>query len=612
MTYLPTGFDARAFLAQLTTCPGIYQMFDADGKILYVGKAKSLKNRVSSYFRNSGLSTKTQALVARIADIQVTVTSSETEALLLEQNLIKNERPPYNILLRDDKSYPYIFVSDRDSYPAVCFNRGARHKGGRYFGPFPSSGAVRESLSLLQKIFRVRQCEESFFRNRSRPCLQYQINRCSGPCVEGLVSPEDYARDVRHTTMFLEGKNTAILQELGEAMEQASVALEFEKAAAYRDQISALQKIQEQQYVTGMSGDADVFGIACQPGGVSLHVLFVRAGRVVGSKSIHPKVSVEEAEADILSAFLGQWYFGAQREIPDQVIVSYEMSDSQALAKALMKKHGRKVVVSHNVRGERAGWQRLAQTNARQQLNGWLANKQNVYNRFLALQEVLGLEGPPVRMECFDISHSAGEATVASCVVFDRNGPLKSDYRTFNIKGVTAGDDYAAMRQALERRYTRLKTGEGMLPDILFIDGGKGQVRQATGILELLQITEVLVIGVAKGPNRRAGLEVLIMGESGDDISLAGDSPALHLVQHIRDEAHRFAITGHRARRGKVRKQSRLEEIPGIGPKRRRELLRHFGSIRGIGQASIEEIAKVSTISRTLAEEIYAAFHPEI
>ncbi|MBY4677213.1 excinuclease ABC subunit UvrC [Marinobacterium arenosum] len=610
MSEVSAGFDARAFLARLTSRPGVYQMYDAAGELLYIGKAKNLKNRVGSYFRSSGLSIKTQALVAKIADIQVTVTNSETEALLLEQNLIKAHRPPYNILLRDDKSYPYIFVSDKDQYPAVRFNRGARNKGGRYFGPFPSGGAVRESLNLLQKLFRIRQCEDSFFKNRSRPCLQYQINRCSGPCV-GLISPEAYQQDLRHATMFLEGKNKAILAELAESMEQASMALEFEQAATYRDQISSLQQVQEQQYVTGMSGDADVIGVALQPGGVSVHMLYVRGGRIIGSKVFHPRVSVEDSEADILSAFLAQWYLGSQREIPNLVITSFELADRAALEEALMERRGRKVALQHSVRGERAGWQRLAQTNAEQQLASYLANKQNVYNRFLALQEALELESLPQRLECFDISHSSGEATVASCVVFDRNGPLKSDYRRFNIEGITGGDDYAAMHQALERRYTRIKKGEGKLPDILLIDGGKGQVSQALEVLEQLQIDEVLVVGVAKGPSRRAGLEVLLLGDSGTEVTLAGDSPALHLVQHIRDESHRFAITGHRARRGKARKQSTLEGIPGVGPKRRRELLRHFGGLQAMQSASIEEIAKVSTISRTLAEQIYAALHPE-
>ncbi len=603
-------FDAKAFLKRLTSRPGVYQMFDAKGEILYVGKAKNLKKRVSSYFRTTGLNVKTAALVSKIADIEVTVTNSETEALLLEQNLIKQQRPPYNILLRDDKSYPYIFVSDKETYPAIRFHRGARRKSGRYFGPFPSGGAVRESLNLMQKIFRIRQCDDSFFKNRSRPCLQYQIKRCSGPCVE-LITPDQYEQDIRHAMMFLEGKSKVIMDELADDMEQASASLEFEKAAEYRDQIISLQKVQEQQYVSGASGDADVIGCALKPGGVCVHMLFVRAGRVIGSKIFHPKVSIEETEADVLSAFLAQWYLASTREIPNSVIVSYPVEDGDLLAEVLSDKRGKKVTLAHSVRGERAGWQKLAQTNAEQHLGSYLANKKNVYNRFLALQDAMSMDSVPQRLECFDISHSSGEATVASCVVFDRNGPLKSDYRTFNIEDITAGDDYAAMHQALTRRYTRIKKGEGKLPDILLIDGGKGQVTQAMDVLEELQITEVMVIGVAKGSTRKAGFETLINGQTGDEFTLAGDSPALHLVQHIRDEAHRFAITGHRARRGKARKQSVLEGIPGVGPKRRREILKHFGGIQEVERASVEEIAKVSTISRKLAEEVYSALHPE-
>ena len=604
-----SGFDSKAFLARLTRRPGIYQMFNSAGEILYIGKAKNLKNRVGSYFRSSGLNIKTQALVGRIADIQVTITNSETEALLLEQNLIKQYRPPYNILLRDDKSYPYIFVSEGQTYPAVRFHRGAKRQKGRYFGPFPSSGAVRDSLALLQKVFRIRQCDESFFKNRLRPCLQYQIKRCSAPCVE-IISPEHYQADIRRAMMFLEGKSNAIMSELARLMESAAGELKFEEAAAYRDQISSLQKVQEQQYVSGESGDADVLGCAMKPGGVCIHMLFVRAGRVLGSKVYHPKVSIEESENDVLSAFLAQWYLGAGREIPETVITTFPLEDKNCLEDALSNKRGKKVL-AHRVRGEKAGWQRLAQTNAEQHLQSQLASKQNIYNRFLSLQEALQLESIPVRLECFDISHSSGEATVASCVVFDRNGPLKTDYRHFNIDGITPGDDYAAMHQALTRRYTRLKKGEGKLPDILLIDGGKGQVSQAVDVLSELQINEVLIVGVAKGSDRKAGLETLIMADSGSEITLRSDSPALHLIQHIRDEAHRFAITGHRARRGKARKQSTLEGIAGIGPKRRRELLRHFGGMQPIQQASIEEIAKVSTISRKLAEDIYAALHPD-
>lgn len=603
-------FDSKSFLARLTSRPGVYQMYDAADEILYIGKARNLKNRVSSYFRASGLTTKTMALVGKIARIEVTITNSETEALLLEQNLIKQFRPPYNILLRDDKSYPYILVTDKDEYPAVRFQRGARAGKGRYFGPFPSGSAVRESLNILQKVFLIRQCDDSFFRNRSRPCLQYQIKRCSAPCV-GLVSPDAYRRDLRHAVMFLEGRNNAIMEELGNQMEQASQALEFEKAAELRDQIGRLRQVQEQQYVSGLQGDADVFGCAVQAGGVVVHGLFVRQGRVIGSKVYHPRVTVEEEPAEVLAAFIAQFYLAGSREIPELLIVSYPLEDAELIEQALTERRGRRVSLTHRVRGERAGWQRLAQSNAEQQLASHLASKQSIHNRFLALQDLLGLDALPERLECFDISHSSGEATVASCVVFDRNGPLKSDYRTFNIEGITAGDDYAAMHQALTRRYTRLKKGEAKLPDLLVIDGGKGQVTQAMEVLDSLQITEVLVIGIAKGPTRKAGFEVLIAGDTGQEQVLQADSPALHLLQHIRDEAHRFAITGHRARRGKARKRSSLEGIPGIGPKRRRELLRHFGSLRDIESASVEEIAKVSTISRALAEEIYAALHPD-
>lgn len=605
-----TEFDSKAFLQGLTRRPGIYQMYDRADKILYVGKAKNLRNRVSSYFRSSGLTPKTQALVARIHRIEVTVTGSETEALLLEQNLIKQQRPPYNILLRDDKSYPYIFVSDRDDYPAIRFRRGTGRQKGRYFGPYPSSGAVRESLNLLQKVFRIRQCEDSFFRNRSRPCLQYQIKRCTAPCV-GMISTDEYHQDLQHAMLFLQGRNQEIMQLLGQQMEAASQRLDFERAAQLRDQISALQQVQELQFVSGQSGDADVFGCAIQPGGVSIHAFFVRAGRIIGSKAYHPKVSIEDTSHEILAAFIAQFYLSSPREIPPLIITPVAINDSDCLQQALEQKRGRKVSLQHNVRGERAGWQRLAQANAEQQLSSHLASKQNVYSRFLCLQDSLGLDSMPSRLECFDISHSSGEATVASCVVFDREGPKKSDYRRFNINNITPGDDYAAMHQALSRRYTRVKKGEGILPDLLIIDGGKGQVTQAMNVLEELQISEVTVVGIAKGPTRKAGFEVLIRGDTGEESILAADSPALHLLQHIRDESHRFAIAGHRAQRGKARKKSRLEEIPGVGPKRRRELLRHFGGVKEVERASVEEITKVSTISRALAQEIYAALHPE-
>ncbi|MDF2180518.1 excinuclease ABC subunit UvrC [Neptuniibacter sp. CAU 1671] len=608
----PETFDAKAFLSRLTRRPGIYQMYDQAGALLYIGKAKNLRNRVSSYFRSTGLTVKTRALVAKIADIQVTVTHSETEALLLEQNLIKQYRPPYNILLRDDKSYPYIFISDKQAYPAVRFSRGTSAKGGRYFGPFPSGGAVRESLNLLQKVFRIRQCEESFFKNRSRPCLQYQIKRCTAPCV-GLISETEYRRDIEHAVMFLEGKNQSLTQDLADQMEQASQDLAFEKAAQLRDQLIALRQVQEQQYVSGMQGEADVIGCAMQPGGTCIHMLFIRGGRIIGSKTHYPKVALEEDPASVLTAFCAQWYLSGSRDIPPYVITSEALPEDERdlLQAALQQQRSKKVSITHAVRGDRAGWQKLAQTNAEQQLSSFLANKQQIYNRYLELQSVLALEQTPQRMECFDISHSSGEATVASCVVFDRNGPVSAHYRRFNIEGITPGDDYAAMHQALERRYARLKKGEGALPDILLIDGGKGQVTQAMEVLDSLSIDQVLVLGIAKGATRKAGFEVLISGDSGEEFVLEGDSPALHLLQQVRDEAHRFAITGHRKRRDKARRKSALEDIPGVGAKRRRELLKHFGGIQEVQRASIEEIAKVSTISQTLAEAIYAALHPD-
>ena len=605
-----SAFDSKAFLATLPNKPGCYQMYDSSGELLYVGKAKNLKNRVSSYFRETGLSIKTLALVSKIQSIEITSTGSETEALLLEQNLIKQYRPPYNILLRDDKSYPYILITDKDSYPAVRYQRGKRSPNGTLFGPFPSGGAVKESLNLLQKLFKVRQCDDSFFRNRSRPCLQYQIERCSGPCV-GLVDDADYQRDVRHTKLFLQGKNPKVMSELASEMEAASSQLEFEKAAQLRDQLARLQHVQEQQTVTGQKGEADVFGVAVQPGGVCVHALFVRQGRVIGSKVYYPRVAIEDSADDVLSAFIAQFYLAGGREIPESIITAIELSESGLLSEALSQMRERKVSITSKVRTERYSWLKLAQQNAEQNLQSQLANRQNIYNRFLDLQSALGMEEVPSRLECFDISHSSGEATVASCVVFDRNGPLKRDYRKYNIEGITGGDDYAAMNQALHRRFEKATSVDAILPDILVIDGGKGQVAQAVEVLNELNIQGIKVIGIAKGPTRKAGFEILIDAETGSEHILQSDSLALHLLQHIRDESHRFAITGHRARRAKARKQSLLEGIDGVGPKRRRELLKHFGSAKGVESASIEEIAKVSSISHSLAESIYLALHPD-
>ena len=604
-----TPFDSKAFIKRLPSRPGVYRMFDEEEGILYVGKAKNLKNRVSSYFRSNALDSKTMALVSRIQKVETTVTGSETEALLLEQSLIKEYKPPYNIVFRDDKSYPYILLTTGDKYPRLAFHRGAQKKKGRYFGPFPSAYSVRDSLNILQKVFQVRQCEDTFFKNRARPCLQYQIKRCSGPCCD-LISTEDYADDVQHAAMFLEGKNNAVMQDYANKMEDASDKLEFEKAAHYRDQVGHLRKIQEQQYVVGNQGDIDVHAVVINPGGVCVLVMFIRGGRMLGNKTFFPKTRLDENESEVLAAFLPQFYLSGSggRETPPEVVVNARIEDKFVLEGALTSQSGRKVMISDNVRSHRKRWVNLAVTNAEQSLGSHMASRNNLQQRFQSLQEALSLEEMPGRLECFDISHTSGEATVASCVVFDQNGPLKSDYRRFNIDGITPGDDYAAMSQALSRRYTRIKKGEGLLPDILFIDGGKGQLSEAEKIFEELQIKGVTLVGIAKGPTRKAGLESLILS-GGPELNLAQDNPGLHLIQHIRDESHRFAITAHRNRRGKKRTESVLEGIDGVGPKRRRSLLRHFGGSAQVASAGLEELAKVEGISRILAEHIYATLH---
>ena len=603
-----TDFDHKAYLQALTTRPGVYQMYDAQQKLLYVGKARNLKNRVGSYFRASGLTEKTLALVSRIADIQVTVTSTEVDALLLEHNLIKNHQPPYNILLRDDKSYPYILLSTEDEFPRLSLHRGTRRRKGSYFGPYPSAGAVRESLHFLQKVFKVRQCEDSYFRNRSRPCLQHQINRCTAPCVD-LVSREEYGRQVENTAMFLKGKSSELMASLADDMEQAAAALEYEKAAVLRDQLAQLQHVQASQGIEGVKGDLDILAAAVEGGRACVQVLFVRGARVLGSKTYYPPLKLQENPAEVLAAFIPQYYLGNQRVIPRELIVNALPEDATTLVAALTVQAERKVTLRARVREARARWLRLAVQTAETNLQSHLAGRQNILGRLQSLQDLLGLAELPERMECFDISHSSGEATVASCVVFDQNGPRKSDYRKFNIEDIIGGDDYAAMQQALERRYKRLQAGEGAMPDVLFIDGGKGQVTQAMSVLGELQIEGVEVIGVAKGVTRKAGFETLVDGKTGREQQLPGDSPALHLIQQIRDEAHRFAITGHRARRDKSRRRSTLENIPGVGAKRRRELLRHFGSAQGVENANIEELQKISGISATMAQQIYDHLH---
>jgi excinuclease ABC subunit C len=603
-------FDSSAFLSTCSGRPGVYRMFGADAKLLYVGKAKNLKKRLASYFRQSGLAPKTAALVARIAQIETTITANETEALLLEQTLIKEWRPPYNILLRDDKSYPYVLLSDGD-FPRLSIHRGAKKLKGRYFGPYPSAGAIRESLNLLQKTFLVRQCEDSFYKNRTRPCLQYQIKRCKGPCV-GLVEPTEYAEDVRHSVMFLEGRSNALTDELSSGMQAAAMSLDFERAAALRDQISLLRRVQDQQSMEGGTGDVDVVAAMVNPGGACVHLISVRGGRVLGSKNFFPQVAIEEEGSDVLLAFLAQYYLSSQeRDLPSELIVNAQHEDFPTLIAAIDELRGRELSISYRVRGTRARWQQLAVTNAEQALAARLANREHVAARFDALAQALDMDEVPQRLECFDISHSSGEATVASCVVFGPEGPLKSDYRRYNIEGVTPGDDYAAMHQALTRRFSKIRDGEGKLPDILLVDGGKGQLAMAREVLEELAVPDLILLGVAKGTTRKPGLETLYLNDAAHEFTLPGNSPALHLIQQIRDESHRFAITGHRARRGKTRRTSTLEEVAGVGPKRRRELLNHFGGLQELSRASIEEIAKAPGISKKLAESIYAALHSE-
>jgi excinuclease ABC subunit C len=600
-----SGFDHKTFLQTLTTRPGVYRMIDAGEQVLYVGKAKNLKKRVGSYFTRS-LNRRIQLMVAQIARIEITVTHTEAEALILENHLIKSLKPKYNVLLRDDKSYPYIYLSADLAYPALSFRRGSRRGKGRYFGPYPSAGATRDTLQLLQKLFPVRQCEEGFYRNRSRPCLQYQIKRCSGPCV-GLVAPQAYAEDVEHAVMFLQGKTTAVVDHLVQRMEQASQALEFEQAALYRDQIQTLRRIQERQYVSGERGDLDIVALAKRGGTACIQVFFIRSGRNLGNKAFYPTIPPNAAEEVVLAAFVSQYYL--EKPVPSEIILSRKLEDKALIEEVLSRQAGRKVRVSSGVRGERARWLKMAKGNAEIALQTRLSARLDMQDRLEALQRLLKLPALPERMECFDISHTRGESTVASCVVFNEQGPLKSDYRRFNIEGITAGDDYAAMRQALERRYRRIKQGEVPLPDLLFIDGGKGQLSAVHTTLQDQGIAGVTLIGVAKGADRKAGMEQLFLLGRSAPIILPPDSPALHLIQQIRDEAHRFAITAHRQRRSKKRNRSVLEEIPGIGPKRRQRLLKQFGGLQELARAGVEDLASVEGVSKRLAEQIYHAFH---
>ena len=607
----PAKFDEQSFLRTLANDPGVYRLLDRFGRVLYVGKARSLKKRVASYFRlPEQLAPKTRALMSHTDSVEVTVTHTETEALLLENNLIKEHRPRYNIVLRDDKSFPYIHVTTEDAFPRLSFHRGARRGQGRYFGPFASAGATRSTLNQLQKLFRVRQCEDSFFENRSRPCLQYQIERCTAPCV-GLIDETTYSEDVHHAIMFLEGKSEEMVGELVRRMESASGMLEFERAARYRDQIANLRRVQARQYVSGAKGNIDVVAARAREGVAVVELFVIRNGQSLGSRTLRPAHGADASEDELLRAFLPQHYLWRprrERQIPDEILLSHTTSGLPVLEQAISEQSGRRVKIRCNVRGERARWVAMAVDNAELALQQRIASRANLHGQFDALQELLGLEHSPARIECFDVSHTGGESMVASCVVFEHDGAKKSDYRRFNIAGVTAGDDYGALRDALKRRYTRLRREDAVFPDLLLIDGGRGQLNRARDVLAELQVSGIVTVGIAKGASRKPGFEQIFVPGRAAPIVPPSDSTALHLIQQIRDEAHRFAITGHRNQRNRTRRASVLEQIPGIGTRRRQRLLREFGGLQGVSRAGVEDLMRVRGISRYLALAIHEAF----
>jgi excinuclease ABC subunit C len=600
-------FDAKVFVDSLPGRPGVYRMLDGEGQILYVGKARNLKARVSSYFQPSNVQPKVQALIAKTVNMEVTITNSDTEALLLEYNLIKKHRPRFNVVLRDDKSFPYLHLETNHEFPRLNFYRGSRKEPGKYFGPYPSAGAVRDTLQQLQKLFRIRNCDDAYFANRSRPCLQYQIQRCTAPCV-GLVSKEHYARDVGAAIKVLEGRNDEVSEDLGRRMEAAAERLEFEEAAQIRDQLAKLKVIQAQQIVTaGADHEADVIAIAAASGEYCVALMFVRAGRSLGSTTFFPKAPFAEMP-EVLAAFVMQYYL--ERDAPAEIIVEQDFDEMQLLESTLAERLSHKVRISCSVRGIRARWLEMTRNNAEQALTMRRLARAGIESSLEDLREAFDLEEAPNRLECFDISHTGGTDTVASCVVFGVEGPLKNDYRRFNISGIQPGDDYAAMYQALTRRYKRIREGEIVKPDVLLIDGGKGQLAEAAKVLDELGVEGITLISVAKGVDRRAGQEQLFLLGQDTPTILAPDSRALHLIQRVRDEAHRFAIAGHRRKRAKRHSQSILETIPGLGPVKRRELLKQFGGLQGILRAGIDDFIQVRGLGRELAQVIYEHLHP--
>ena len=597
-------FDGKAFAAGLSTAPGVYRMYAADDSLLYVGKAGALRKRVASYFNNAPRSPRAHAMLSQVARMDVTVTRTEGEALLLENQLIKSLAPRFNVSLRDDKSYPYVLLTQQD-WPRIALHRGPRAVQGRYFGPYPGVTAVRETLNLMQKLFKIRNCEDSVFRNRTRPCLQHQIGRCSAPCVE-LVSPREYAESVRRASLFLDGRSDELADDLTRAMEASSERLDFEQAARLRDLLGSLRSMQSRQYVDGRAADLDVLACAMQGSGACVMLLAFRDGRNLGTRAFFPRTNGEDSAAEVLAAFVSQYY--AEQTPPPEIVLDRDIPDAELIESALSLAANRKVQLKCSVRGERAGYLDLARRNAEITLATELSSRNAQQARSEALRELLGLGELAKRIECFDISHTMGEATVASCVVFDASGPVRGQYRRYNITGIEPGDDYAAMRQAILRRFRRAVEEGGVMPDVLLIDGGAGQLSQARSALDELGVDSVVLVGVAKGEERRAGHEALILAD-GREVRPGAASPALQLVQQVRDEAHRFAITGHRGKRQKARTTSKLEDIAGIGPRRRASLLKHFGGLAGLKAAGIHEIARVEGVNAALAERIYANLH---
>jgi excinuclease ABC subunit C len=605
MSTKPTIFDPKPVLKTLPNLPGVYRMINAQDDVIYVGKAKDLKKRVSSYFVKTLASPRTRLMVSNIARIETTVTRSEAEALLLENNLIKSFMPRYNVLFRDDKSYPYIVLTG-DEFPRLAFHRGTQRKGSEYFGPFPNSVAVRESIQLLQKVFRLRTCENTVFANRSRPCLQYQIERCTAPCVD-YISAEDYRRDVGHATMFLQGREQQVMNELSAKMMEAAERQEYELATVYRDRMQSLRQVQARQFVSDFNvSDADIIACAEDAGEYCVNLVMIRGGRHIGDKSFFPKNADGCDIESLTEAFLEQHYVG--QKMPPLIFVGVPI-ETAALEEVFTEQAGRRTRINTKPMGDKKVWMKMAQTNAELALQQRATLHTSQQGRLQSLREALDLSENTERIECFDISHTMGEATVASCVVFDKGAMQNSEYRRYNISGITPGDDYAAMRDALTRRYKKIAAGEGKMPDLIFIDGGKGQLGVAVEVMREVGLSDIQLVGIAKGEERKPGLEQMFFADRDTAVSLKKDHPGLHLLQQIRDEAHRFAITGHRARRGKARMHSSLEDIGGIGAKRRQKLLTRFGGLEGVKNASIDELAQVEGISQMLAEKIYGELH---